>query len=148
MSIKIGRRMNYRLMIILALIVGVLGIAAQFMPGWEGPSFLLSIVVLGGLIGGNNDYEELDRQRLGRSFKTAYEWMLLIIMSAYAFILLSGSLHMEGPVIFLNSHWPGLIISMMCILLGIAGFDKRQKIEGPAQHAAAGDQAKAQREND
>jgi hypothetical protein len=117
--------MNYHTMTVLALIVGVLGIAFQFMLGWDVLSFMLSVAVLGGLIGGSNDYEEQDRQQLQRSYKTAYEWLLLIVMAAYAFIVLSRWLPLiEGTLIFLNGHWPGLIISIMCLLMGIAGFRK------------------------
>jgi hypothetical protein len=30
----------------------------------------------------------------------------------------------EGTVLFINGHWPSLIVSIMCVLLGIAGFQK------------------------
>ncbi len=50
---------------------------------------MLSASAVGGLIGGSKDYEERDRQQLRRSYKTAYEWLLLAIMAAYAFIVLS-----------------------------------------------------------
>lgn len=119
------RRVNYHTMIILVLIAGVFGIAFQFMPDGGILSFIVSVGALGGLVGGSKDYEAQDRQRLGQSYKTAYEWLLLAIMAAYAFILVSRWLNiMKGAVIFLNSHWPSLIISIMCLLMGIAGFHR------------------------
>ena len=125
MNIKNGRRANYHTMIILALIAGGLGIAFQFMPDGEILSFMLSLAALGGLISGSKDYEERDRQQLRESYKTAFEWLLLAIMTVYAFIALSRWLIiMEGAVIFLNGHWPGLIISIMCLLMGIAGLQR------------------------
>ncbi len=123
MNIKNGRRVNYRTMIILALIAGGFGIALQFMPDGEILAFMLSVAALGGLIGGSNDYNERERQQLRQSYKTAYEWLLLAVMTAYAFIVFSRWLSMiEGVVIFLNSHWSGLVISIMCLLMGMAGF--------------------------
>jgi hypothetical protein len=118
-------------MIVLALIAGVLGIAFQFMPDGELLSFMLSVPALGGLIGGSKYYEKRERQQLRQSYKTAYEWLLLTIMATYAFILISSWFAiMEAAVIFLNGHWPGLTISVMCLLMGIVGF-QRIPAEGP-----------------
>lgn len=113
---------NYRFMSGLAVVVGILGIAFQFLSSWEFFSFFLCVPVLGGLIGGSSGYGEQDRQQLRRSYKAAYEWLLLVVMAAYAFIVLSRwvLLGLSG-VEFLNSHWPGLMLSAMCALLGLAG---------------------------
>lgn len=127
MCTKNVRSVSYRFMSILALTVGVICIAIQFLPGWEILSFMLSVAVLGGLIGGSNGYEEQDRQQLRRSYKTAYEWLLLVVMAAYAFIEFSKWLPIEKTVVFINGHWPGLILAMMCALMGIAGFQKKPK---------------------
>ena len=109
-------------MSILALIIGGIGILLQFMSGWEFFTFFLSVPVLGGLIGGNGGYEEQDRQQLCQSYKTAYEWLLLVIMAAYAFIELSKWLDpTNGAFNFLNGHWCGLMFAVMCALMGIAG---------------------------
>jgi len=124
MSTKNRRRVGYQAMVILAVVVGVFGIIFQFFPGWEFLSFLLSIVVLGGLIGGSKDYEERERQNLERSYKTTIEWLLLIILAAYAFIELSRWLPIDNAVVFLNGHWPGFVMAMMCFLMGITGFRK------------------------
>lgn len=124
MSLHNRRKVSYHLLIVLALIVGVFGIISQFLPGWELLSFMLSVAVLGGLIGGSNSYAEQDRQQLKQSYKTAYEWLLLIMMAAYFFNELSKWLHIEEVVVFLSGHWPGLILAMMCGLMGLAGFQK------------------------
>jgi len=123
MSIKNRSVVGYRFMIILAVIIGLIGIALQFMPGWEFFTFFLCLAVLGGLIGGSGGYDEQDRRQLRQSYKTAFEWLLLVMMVAYAFIEVSRLLpYTEGAVGFLNGHWPGLVIAMMCALMGIAGF--------------------------
>jgi hypothetical protein len=116
------RKVNYRIMSILAIIVGGLGILFQFMPGWEFSTFFLCLAVLGGLIGGRSSYEEQERQQLDWSYKKAYEWLLLVVLVTYAFIeILKWLVIANGVVNSLNGHWYGLIIAVMCILMGIAG---------------------------
>ena len=125
MNTNNGRRMSYHTGILLALIAGAFGIAVQFLPDGEILSFMVSCAALGGLIGGTNAYNEGERQQLSQSYKTAYEWLLLAIMTAYALIVLSRWLNIiEGVASFINSHWPGLAISMMCLLMGMAGFQR------------------------
>jgi hypothetical protein len=117
---------NYRFWIIYALIVGVIGIALQFIPDFELLSLMLTISALGALVGGSNGYEERDRQQLEKSYKMVFEGLLFIALAASAFQAFSKLFAiLEGPVAFLNNHWPGLIISILCILMGIAGFQKR-----------------------
>ena len=124
-NINNERRVNYRTMLVLALIAGAFGIAVQFMPDGEILAFMVSSAALGGLIGGAHAYNERERQQLSQSYKTAYEWLLLAIMIAYALIVISRWLNlMAGVAIFINSHWPGLAIAMMCLLMGMAGFQR------------------------
>lgn len=99
MRTKNRRRVGYQAMAILAVVVGVFGIIFKFFPGWEFLSFLLSITVLGSLIGGSKDYEERERQNLEQSYKSTIEWLLLIILAAYAFIELSRWLPIAGAVL-------------------------------------------------
>ena len=116
---------NYQFMLILAIITGILGIVLLFLPDFELLDLMLTLAVLGGLIGGTSGYEETDRKRLTHGYKSAFEWLLLVLLVAFA--LIEGSRWfgvIEGTVIFLNEHWPGLIVSVMCILLGISGFKR------------------------
>jgi hypothetical protein len=117
---------NYRFMIVFTIIVGVIGIVLLFIPNFELISFVLTASALGGLIGGSNGYEERDLQLLEKSYKKVFEWLFLLSLAASAFLALSSLfVGLEGAVVFLNNHWPGLIISIMCILMGIAGFQRR-----------------------
>ncbi|NIV14239.1 MAG: hypothetical protein GWN62_24095 [Aliifodinibius sp.] len=112
-------------MIIFTVAVGVIGIALLFLPDFDLLSIVLSCAALGGLIGLKASYEERDRQRLQQSFKGAFEWLLLVLLAAFAFIASEEWFGFgEGTVIFINGHWPSLILSIMCVLLGIAGFQK------------------------
>lgn len=129
LNTKKRQGVNYRFMIVYTIIFGVIGIVLQFIPDFELMAFILPALALGTLIGGSNGYEERDRQQLEKSYKLVFEWQMLITLAAYAFLALSKLLViLGGAVVFLNNHWPGLIISMMCILMGIAGF--QGKIRG------------------
>jgi hypothetical protein len=126
MNTKKRIKINYRFMIVFTLIVGVIGIALQFIPDFELISLMLTISALGGLVGGINGYEEGDRQQLEKSYKTVFEGLLFIALAASAFQAFSRLfIILEGVVVILNNHWPGLIISILCVLMGIAGFQKR-----------------------
>ncbi len=117
---------NYRFMIVFSLIVGVMGMVLLFIPDFELLAFMLTLSALGSLIGGSPGYEERERQQLEASYKRVFEWLLLIFMFAYAFLAFSRLLTgLEAVAASMNSHWPGLVISIMCILMGIAGFQKR-----------------------
>ncbi len=125
MEPKIEHRVSYQLLCSLAIGVGVVGLALQLLPGWELLAFMLNLAVLGGLVGGRNSYEEKDRQQLDGSYKPAYDWLLLILLAAYAFNTFSGWLPIEGAVDLINGRWPGLMIALLCVLLGLAGFQPR-----------------------
>lgn len=132
MNANKGRRANYRTMIILAVIAGAFSLAMLFMPDGEIISFMLSMAALGGLIGGSKAYNEQERRQLSQSYKTTFEWLLFAMMVAYVIILVSRWLNMvEEAALFLNSHWPVLILSLMCLFMGIAGF-QRIRNEGSA----------------
>jgi hypothetical protein len=123
MNTKKRMVINYHFMLIFTLIVGIIGIALLLIPDFELLAFMLTVSALGGLIGGSDGYEERDQQLLEKSYKKVFEWMFLFTLAAFAFLALSRFLVvLGGAVVFLNNHWPGLIISMMCILMGIAGF--------------------------
>jgi len=125
MNTKNKNVINYRVMSILALIFGVIGIALQFVPDFGLLTIMVTTAILGGVIGGRNSYEEQDRQQLEQSFRRVFEWLLLVVLAAYALIeLAKWFVGMAGTAAFLNEHWPGLIISVMCGLMGIAGIRK------------------------
>ena len=116
---------SYRFMSVLALVVGMIAIALQFIPDAGILAFMLATAVLGGLIGGRTSYGAEERQQLGQSYRRAFEWLLLVVLMAYALIELSNWLvGLAGAAAFLNGHWPGLTVSVMCLLLGIAGLRK------------------------
>ena len=132
MNTEYKKTISYRFMVNLALIIGIIGIVLQFIPDSGILSFMLTAAVLGGLIGGRNSYEEQDRQQLEQSYRRAFEWLLLVVLVAYALIVLSKMfVIMAGSASFLNEHWPSLMVSVMCVFMGIAGLQKT-RVEGSA----------------
>jgi hypothetical protein len=85
--------------------------------------------VLGSLIGGNDDHEKRDLQPLGQSYKLAIEWLLLTFMAAYALIEVSKWFDVFKPIVFfLNDHWTGLTLAVMCCVMGIAFLKNARKM--------------------
>lgn len=116
---------SYRSLSSLALIVGIATVVLQFLPGFELLSFMLSVTTLGSLVGAEASYQEVDRRRLAQSYKFTVERLLLAAIAAYALIEVSKWLGiMQGAVTFLNAHWPGLILSALCLFMGLAGVRK------------------------
>jgi hypothetical protein len=126
MNTKSRSRVSYRFMVLLTLVVGIIGIVCLFIvPDFELLSFMMTVAVLGSLAAGNNDYEEWERQQLRQSYQKAFEGLLLVVMVAYALIKFSQLVvFTEAAATFLNNHWPVLILSVMCIAMGIAGLQK------------------------
>jgi len=127
MSTKTGYRFTYHGMTTLAIVVGVVSIALQFLACWEMMAFMLSMASLGSLIGGDGSYAESERQQLEHSYKTVFEWLLFAMLAVYTLIALAQWLDVASRLTFINSHWPGLVIALMCALLGLAGFKKSAK---------------------
>ncbi|MBX3063493.1 MAG: hypothetical protein U0528_07755 [Anaerolineae bacterium] len=125
MNANTAPRIGYRAMSTLAVIVGIVGITLQFLPDWQFFSIFLSVVVLGSLIGSSKEFDAGDRQQLGRSYKFTLEWLMMSVFAAYAVIELSHWVaFFGGAAAFLNEHWSGLVLSLMCLLIGIAGLQR------------------------
>jgi hypothetical protein len=132
MSGKPSLRFDYQFMAVLAVVVGAAATGLQWVPGFELIAFVLSIAALGGLMGGSSSYDEQSRQRLANSYKAAFESLLLIIMVAYALIEVSSWLGIQGVSAALSARWPGLLLAIMCLVMGLAGLRAGRRL----QHSA------------
>ena len=121
MSGKANLRLDYHFMAVLAVVVGAVTVALQLIPGFELISFVLSVAALGGLMSATPSYDDQAGQRLNGSYKAAFEWLLLIVMAAYALKELARWLPIVGVTTSLNAHWPGLLLATMCFVMGLAG---------------------------
>jgi hypothetical protein len=116
---------SYRMMIISALLCGVMSIIFQLFDGFEGIVLILSAAGIGSLFGGLKGKDDQEPHLPEKCFKTAFEWLLLIIMFAFAFLINSNIFHIfVGANDFINAHWPGLMLSVMCVVLALSGLRK------------------------
>lgn len=127
MKVNNQPRVGYRSMLILAVVAGALSLVLLVLPDMRLLAFVLSVAALGGLIGGSSGYGEAESRQLGHSYKIAYEGLLLAVMFAYALVELAKWLQLIPLAEFLNARWPGLILALMCALLGLAGM-RRENI--------------------
>jgi hypothetical protein len=132
MSGKPSLRFDYHFMAVLAVVVGAAATALQLVPGFELIAFVLSIAALGGLMGGSSSYDEQSRERLANTYKAAFESLLLIIMAAYALIEVSSWLGIQGVSAALSARWPGLLLAIMCLVMGLATLRARRKLQRSA----------------
>lgn len=114
-------------MSLMAIIVGVVSIGILFIPGFELLAYMLTVVAIAGLLGGGRNIPNQNQFLQADRFKKAFEALLLIIMAVYGFIVISNGFGvLTGAVLFINNHWPALMLSMMCIVLGLAGVKKSE----------------------
>jgi uncharacterized membrane protein len=124
--------MSYRMMIIFSLVAGAVSIGLHLVEGFELLGFMLAVSGIATLFGVNKVAIDSQPSLPEKSFKTAFEWLLLIMMAAMAFLMISNGYRVLPKANdFLSTHWPGLMLSVMCIVLAISGLRKTN----PAQSA-------------
>jgi len=121
---------NYFFMVILAIIVGVIGITLQFFPGYDSLAFVMVVIALAGLLGGSHHFSGQKLQYTRRYFKIAFDWLIAVILTGYTIVILSEWVAIfEETTRFLNEHWAGLIASLACIVLGVLALFKENAPE-------------------
>jgi hypothetical protein len=121
---------SYRMMIATALASGVLSIVFLLLEGLELISYFLAVAGIAILIGGGKLAAKTEPNLPEKSFKTAFEWLLLIMMAAMVFLMTSNGFRVFIKANdFLSTHWPGLVLSVMCIVLGLSGLRKTNQAQ-------------------
>lgn len=116
---------TYSMMIAFSLVCGVVSIVVQLLEGFEAVGFLLAISGIAGLSGVWKGKGESSPHLPMKSYKTAFEWLLLVIMFTYAFMVTSNGFQIFVRVNeFFSAHWPGLMLSVLCVVLGLSGLQK------------------------
>jgi hypothetical protein len=83
------------------------------------------MAAIAGLISGGKGRLEPNQPLQGDNYKKAFEALLLIVMAFYGFIVTSNGFDgLTDAAVFINSHWPALMLSVMCIVLGLARIQK------------------------
>ena len=116
------REWNPLLMTRLVLIAGMMGFAFQILPEMEMLTFFVVIGVVGGLAASSQTFDERETHLLWKSYAQAFQWLLTVIFFLYTLAMIFKWFAIaEGFMIFLGDHGLEKTISIMCILLGVAG---------------------------
>jgi|WetSurMetagenome_2_1015567.scaffolds.fasta_scaffold904225_2 hypothetical protein len=117
-------------LLIVTLAAGILGLIVLLMPDGMMLTFLVSVSAITGLSTSHKSFDEREKQLLWQSYAASFEALFIAVYFAYAFVMLSNWLQLAvGVTAFVNNHWPGLVASGMCILLGVNGLRNFRKIE-------------------
>lgn len=109
-------------MIKLMLIAGLMGIGFLILPDMEWLAFVVCLAVIGSLAASSQSFDERENQLLWKSYALAFQWSLIAVFFAYVIVMLLSWLSLAGALRqFFDTHWLALMISLMCILLGLAG---------------------------
>ncbi len=110
-------------MMFLVLWAGLFGIAVQFNDSVKDLAIGIGLVEFICLvITSRKYYDEREQQLLSQSFSLAFQWLAVALLAAYGFLQISERLGIASSAAsFLNTHWIGLTVSLMGLLLGIAG---------------------------
>ena len=122
------RRVNFeeknlsRSLMILVLWAGVVGLAFQLNESVKDLSIFTGLVTFFSLIISSRKFDEREQQLLSRTYSITFQWLAVLLLVAYVFLQASAwGGFASGVVLFLNTHWIGLFVSTICLLLGIAG---------------------------
>ncbi len=124
------RPITTRALLIVTLVAGIFGLLVLLMPDGTMLTVLVTMGAVVGLTGSSKSRDERENQLLWQSFATSFEALFIAVYFTYGFVMLSDWLHIAVALTgFMNAHWPGLIASGMCILLGVNGLRKFQEIQ-------------------
>ena len=111
-----------RAMIVIVLFAGLFGMTVQFFGDLKDIAILVGIAVFGGLVASSNNFDEREQQLLSQTYSMAFQWLFFALLVAYAFLEVCEWLNAANSItVFLNTHWLGLTVSLICLLLGMAG---------------------------
>jgi hypothetical protein len=124
------RRQTGSMMSIITLIAGLSGFVYQFIPDGISLTFMVCAVAICGMVSDGNGLDERENQLLLQSYGTAFKYEFVFIVILYVFIELFNALHIATSIVeLMNSHWLGIMMSTMCISLGITGLRNFREIK-------------------
>lgn len=114
----------------LCLFAGITGFFYQFMPDGILLTFMVCVVAVLGLVNQSKSFDERENQLLLQSYGTAFIYLFFAILLVYLFEIIFGKLTFIAPIInTLNTHWVGIMMSVICMLIGIAGIRNFREIK-------------------
>lgn len=119
-----SRNQRPRLLMGLLVFAGLFGLVVQaLMPDGEMLAFMTGLAGVGGLVAAGQKCDEREQQLISQAFSSAFQWLLIVLLFISAFYATLTALNLSSELaLFLNEHWTGFMVSVMCLLLGIAGY--------------------------
>lgn len=112
------------------LVAGVTGFFYQFMSDGAFLTFLVCMTALLGFVNNRKDLDERDLRLLEQSYSTAFMYLFAVVLSVFLFQLFFGKLPFAFEIIaVINAHWTGIMASVMCIFIGLAGIRNYRQIQ-------------------
>jgi len=119
---KFNRQRTGMMLSGVTLFAGITGFVYQFMPDGTFLTFLVCMVALLGMVNNSKDLDERDNQLLAQSYSSAFTYLFFAVLLAYLFQLFFAKMQFATPIIAtINTHWAGIMASIMCIFIGLAG---------------------------
>lgn len=113
-----------------SLAAGVTGFFYQFMADGTFLTFLVCMVALLGFGNNRKDLDERDIKLLEQSYSQAFMGVFGVVLLVFLFQLYFGKLPFAAEIIaVINAHWTGIMVSIMCIFIGIAGIRSFREIK-------------------
>jgi len=104
------------------LFAGLLGMVLQLMPDGDLLTFIVVLSALTAILGIRIKLDERESLLLDRAYSMAFQWLFVTLYALFTvFVLLGWVPLLENFKFFLETHWLGIMASLMCVLLGIAG---------------------------
>jgi hypothetical protein len=99
------------------------GVAVQFNESVKNLAIWIGLVEFFSLtVASRKYYDEREQQLLHQSFSSAFQWLAIVLLITFGFLQVSERLNVASYITsFINSHWIGLTVSIMALLLGLIG---------------------------
>jgi uncharacterized Tic20 family protein len=110
-------------MMIFVLWAGLFGVAVQFNESVKNLAIWIGLVEFFSLAVTSRKYfDEREQQLLNQSFSLTFQWLAIALLVTFGFLQVSERLSVASNITsFINSHWIGLTVSIMALLLGLIG---------------------------
>ena len=111
-----------RSIMIMVLWTGVVGFAFQFNESVKDLAIFTGMVTFFSLVISSRKFDEREQQLLSQAYSITFQWLAAILLVIYVFLQISARANFaSGIALFLNTHWIGITVSVICAILGGSG---------------------------
>ena len=109
-------------LMVLVLWAGIVGLAFQLNESIKDLAIFTGLVTFFSLVISSRRFDEREQQLLSQAYSITFQWLGVILLVVYIFLQVSERTNIAGGMaLFLNTHWIGITVSIICTILGGAG---------------------------